>query len=101
MLNTKDKHGSSSLQLLDDDGLALSLVILCPPWQWSYSCGDLYCMATMLHDVASNSISLRGSRVGKCVLKAVSLHWVTTVLPLLNCDCVCMCVCVCIQIVLF
>jgi len=33
MLNTKDKHGSSSLQLLDDDGSALSRVISCPLWQ--------------------------------------------------------------------
>lgn len=85
-LNTKDKHGSSSLQLLDDDGSALSLVILCPPWQWSSSCGDLYCMAIMLHCVASSFISLRDSRVGICVLGAVSLHWVTTRLLQHYCD---------------
>jgi hypothetical protein len=92
MLNTKDKHGSSSLQLLDDDGSALSLVILCPPWQWSSSCGDLYCMATLLHSVASSFISLGGSRVGICVSGAVSLHWVTTRLVLCCYDTVIMCV---------
>ncbi|KAJ4450798.1 hypothetical protein ANN_02228 [Periplaneta americana] len=75
------KHGSSSLQLLDDDdGSALSLVILCPLWQWSSSSGDLYCMAMMLQGVATNlHISLRGSRVEKCVSGADSLHRVTEV----------------------